>query len=82
MSTPISRRAVIRRTAATAAFFAATSSLHSRLSAANTASGRKGRINHSVCKWCYPKISLDDLCVAGKQMGLKGTSENCFSELS
>ena len=23
----------------------------------------KGRINHSVCKWCYPKIALEDLCV-------------------
>jgi hydroxypyruvate isomerase len=30
----------------------------------------KGRINHSVCKWCYPKVSLEDLCVAGKEMGL------------
>ena len=30
----------------------------------------KGNINHSVCRWCYPKIKLDDLCVAGKQMGL------------
>jgi hydroxypyruvate isomerase len=31
----------------------------------------KGRINHSVCKWCYPKIALEDLCVAGKEMGLQ-----------
>ena len=29
------------------------------------------RINHSVCKWCYGDIPLDDLCVAGKEMGLK-----------
>ncbi len=31
----------------------------------------KGRVNHSVCKWCYPKISLDDLCKAGKEFGLR-----------
>ena len=31
----------------------------------------KGRINHSVCKWCYPKIALEDLCAAGKEMGLQ-----------
>lgn len=31
----------------------------------------KGRIHHSVCKWCYPKISLEDLAVAGKAMGLQ-----------
>ncbi len=41
-----------------------------RLDAADAASGLKGRINHSVCKWCYPKMPLDDLCRAGKEMGL------------
>jgi hydroxypyruvate isomerase len=45
-------------------------SLHQRLAAADAAAGLKGRIQHSVCKWCYPKISLDDLCAAGKEMGL------------
>jgi hydroxypyruvate isomerase len=30
----------------------------------------KGNINHSVCKWCYPKIALDDLCKAAKEIGL------------
>ena len=31
----------------------------------------KGNINHSVCPWCYDGISLDTLCAAGKEMGLK-----------
>lgn len=31
----------------------------------------KGNINHSVCRWCYSKISLDDLCKAAKEMGIK-----------
>ena len=48
----------------------AAASLHGRLSAADAAAGGKGRINHSVCKWCYPKVSLDELCAAGKDMGL------------
>lgn len=30
----------------------------------------KGRINHSVCRWCYGKVQLDDLCKSGKEMGL------------
>jgi len=30
----------------------------------------KGNINHSVCRWCYSKIKLDDLCVAAKDMGI------------
>src|SRR5262245_39540777 len=31
-----------------------------------------GRVKQSVCRWCYSKIPLDDLCVAGKRMGLVG----------
>jgi hydroxypyruvate isomerase len=31
----------------------------------------KGRINHSVCKWCYGKLELDPFCAAAKAMGLK-----------
>src|SRR5262245_48966023 len=47
--------------------------LGQRLGAADAAAGAtlKGRINHSVCKWCYGKVSLEDLCVAGKKMGLQ-----------
>jgi hydroxypyruvate isomerase len=52
------------------ALTAAAASLASRLTAADTAAPG-GRINHSVCKWCYGSIPLEDLCVAGKTMGLK-----------
>src|SRR5450432_358807 len=64
----LSRRTFLSTTAAAVAATAAT--LHSRLSAADAAAGTKGHVNHSVCKWCYPKVSLDDLCAAGKDMGL------------
>jgi hydroxypyruvate isomerase len=30
-----------------------------------------GRINQSVCKWCYGKFSLDELCAVSKKMGIK-----------
>lgn len=30
----------------------------------------KGRVNHSVCKWCYAKVPLEELCQYGKQIGL------------
>ena len=29
-----------------------------------------GSFRHSVCKWCYPKIPLDDLAQAAKGLGL------------
>lgn len=31
----------------------------------------KGKINHSVCQWCYNDIPLDQLCAAAKRMGIK-----------
>ncbi len=30
----------------------------------------KGNINHSVCAWCYNKMTLDELCVAAKAIGI------------
>lgn len=52
---------------------AAAASLNTRISLAEEAAakaGVSGKVNHSVCKWCYKKISLDDLCTAGKEFGL------------
>jgi hydroxypyruvate isomerase len=33
---------------------------------------RNDRIHQSVCRWCYSKISLDDLCAYSAHIGLKG----------
>jgi hydroxypyruvate isomerase len=33
---------------------------------------RKGRIQQSVSRWCYAKMSLDELCAYAAQIGLKG----------
>jgi hydroxypyruvate isomerase len=30
----------------------------------------KGNIHHSVCRWCYSKIKLEDLCAAARDIGL------------
>jgi len=30
----------------------------------------KGNINHSVCKWCYSKIPLEEFCKSAKEMGI------------
>lgn len=45
-------------------------SLQQRLGAADQATGLKGRVNHSVCRWCYSKIEFEDLCKAAKEIGL------------
>lgn len=32
----------------------------------------KGNINHSVCRWCFNSMSVEELCLAAKEIGLKG----------
>jgi hydroxypyruvate isomerase len=72
MKTRISRRSALGKMAAGAATVSAARGLAQRLEAADAADpALKGRINHSVCKWCYPNVQLEDLCVAGKSMGLQ-----------
>lgn len=31
----------------------------------------KGNINHSVCRWCFNNLSVDELCIAAKAIGIK-----------
>jgi len=69
----LSRRSAIQKLAGSAAA-ATIASLAPRLAAAEESLATmklKGRITHSVCKWCYPKIALEDLCKAGKEIGLR-----------
>ena len=66
----LSRRSFLTRSAAGARAVTTAGSLQTRLDAADGVSGLKGHIHHSVCKWCYPKVSLEELCQAGKAMGL------------
>lgn len=34
-------------------------------------SSLKGNINHSVCKWTYDFLSLDELCILAKEIGIE-----------
>ena len=66
------RRSFLMTTGKSAAITAVAASLATRLTAADAATTAAGcRINHSVCKWCYGSIPLEDLCIAGKEIGLK-----------
>src|SRR4051812_7675274 len=67
----MSTSAASRRSFLQAGTFAGlAASLGQRLEAADAASGMKGHINHSACKWCYAKTPFEELCRAGKEMGL------------
>jgi hydroxypyruvate isomerase len=72
MKTPMSRRSAIRKVTAGAAAVAVASNLTHRLGAAEAATPKlNGRINHSVCKWCYGKIPLEEFCAAAQGIGLQ-----------
>src|SRR5437667_9190942 len=74
MNTHITRRSALTRVASAAAAVAVSADLHHRLRAADDSlsSGKlKNNVNHSVCKWCYGKIPLDDFCHSAKQIGLQ-----------
>lgn len=68
----LSRRETLKSLAGSAAVAFAGMSLSTRVSAAEAvlAPSVKGKVNHSVCRWCYQSIALEDLCKAAKDIGL------------
>jgi len=73
MNPKISRRSALRKVTGGTVALAAAADLSNRLQAADEATGSKlkYRINHSVCKWCYGKIPLEEFCQAAKPIGLQ-----------
>jgi hydroxypyruvate isomerase len=72
MKQKLSRRSAIRNLTLGSAALSVAASLSPELRAEDTSnSKRKGRINHSVCKWCYGKIPLEEFCKPAKDMGLQ-----------
>lgn len=67
-----SRRRALKKIAATATAAVVSATLSQRVAAAEAAlqPSLKGRINHSVCRWCYNSIPLEDLCKAAKEIGI------------
>ena len=72
MPLSMTRRAALQNLASGSALMAA-SPLLSPLAAAEAAlpADLKGRIRHSVCKWCYNDIPLETLCQQASSIGLE-----------
>ena len=66
-----SRRNALKKIAVTSGVVAGIS-VSQRIEAAEGAlsNSLKGRVNHSVCRWCYNDVPLEDLCQAAKKIGL------------
>jgi len=71
MTPTTTRRSAIKTLTGTAAITAVASQLSASVSAADSALGQlKGRVNHSVCKWTFPDIPLDQFAGVCKEIGM------------
>jgi hydroxypyruvate isomerase len=75
MATNQNRRSAIKNIVAGTAAITASGMLSSFTMAEErkTVTGElKGNINHSVSPWCYSELTLDQLCITTKEMGITG----------
>jgi hydroxypyruvate isomerase len=70
MNNSLSRRSALRNLAGSAALLGAASATP-ELALAAEDTPLKGNIHHSVCQWCYGKLSLDELCQAANTIGIQ-----------
>ncbi|HLO81927.1 MAG TPA: TIM barrel protein [Chitinophagaceae bacterium] len=71
MSQNQSRRRAIKNLMMSSVAVGALSSFESKDSPSKTRSELKGNINHSVCRWCYDSIPLEEFCAGAKEIGIK-----------
>ena len=75
MASNQNRRSAIRNIVAGTAAITATGMLSSFKTSEEKELGAdalKGNINHAVCRWCYGSMSVEELCIAAKDIGRKG----------
>ena len=70
MTAPLTRRSALRALAGGVSVASLTASLSAQIAAVESQPKLKGRINHSVCKSCFPRASLDDICKATRELGM------------
>ena len=73
MESNSSRRSALKNIIGSAAILSAPMTLTEAFAANEKVLGSElnGKINHSVCRWCYSKIPLEDLCKEVVAMGMK-----------
>ena len=54
------------------ALIAANAGLALAVAPGEASAAATGRLKQSVARWCFPKMSVDDLCRAAADLGMKG----------
>lgn len=67
------RRSAMKKIVGATSALTAVSSINAAFAASDAALGSElnGKVNHSVCRWCYNSIDLEELCKASKDMGIQ-----------
>jgi len=73
MKTKITRRNALKSLGCAVTTFGILTPLVKKVDAAEVVGKAKlkGNIRHSVCRWCYGKLSLDELCKACVEIGIE-----------
>jgi hydroxypyruvate isomerase len=69
---PDRRRAIKNILAGSAALASGPAVLSSFAAANKRTAALKGNIQHAVCRWCFNDMTLEQLCIAANEIGLKG----------
>ncbi|WEK18743.1 MAG: TIM barrel protein [Candidatus Pedobacter colombiensis] len=71
MSKNLSRRTALKNIVAGTAALGVSAAIPTFALEQTKSTMLKGNINHSVCRWCFGKMELDDLCIEAKKIGIK-----------
>jgi hydroxypyruvate isomerase len=71
MSKDLSRRTALKNIVAGTAALGVSGALPAFAFEQPVSAMLKGNVNHSVCRWCFGKMELDDLCIEAKKIGIK-----------
>jgi hydroxypyruvate isomerase len=72
MKEKANRRLAIKNMLAGSAAIAASSFLPTIAACTPSEKSLKNNIHHAVCRWCFNDLTLDQLCIASKKIGLQG----------
>ena len=70
MNKDLNRRAALKNMVAGTAALGVSAAMPAFAMEAYTTIMLKGNINHSVCRWCFGNMELDELCIEAKKIGI------------
>ncbi len=71
MNNEVSRRTALKNIVAGTAALGVSAAIPAFALEQQKSNMLKGNVNHSVCRWCFGKMELDDLCIEAKKIGIK-----------